>query len=123
MVSRRTWARLIFLGEMLSVPLQVYQLCRPPDEDGASISLLPRWLIAGGVVQAAYCWAYDRDLGAIRTKRLRRYLLAVVVGGLGLRTLPQSEAMWRNISIGSSIGRLGYRLWYGVLRPLPAASE
>ena len=73
--------------------------------------------------QTAYCWGYDRNLGAIRTNYWRRGLFTIVVSGLGLSVVPRSEAVWRNLSIGGSIGRLGYRLWYGVLHPLPAPDE
>jgi hypothetical protein len=122
MISRRTWACLTFIREIFSLLLQVYQWRRRGD-DGESLSFVSRWLLAGVVSQTVYCWAYDRNLGAIRTKRWRRGLLAMGLSGLCFRTLPQRETMWRNISIGGSLGHIGYRLWYGVIRPLPDTVE
>lgn len=118
MVSRRTRARIAFIGEILSIPFQVYQWQRAADTNEEPISVAPRWLVVGGLLQAISCWAYDHDLGGFRTKRGRRVSVAVVAGIVGYRVLPR-EAVWGSFSIGGSIGRIGYRLWYGVLHPLP----
>lgn len=123
MVSRRTRARIAFLAELLSIPLQVYQWRRATDTNRESIAVVSQWLVAGGLLQATFCWAYDHDLGGFRTKWWRRVALAMGVGVGGFRVLPRSEAVWRSLSIGGSIGRIGYRLWYGVLRPLPDTTE
>ncbi len=122
MVSRRTRARIAFLTELLSIPLQVYQW-RHATETTKSIAVVPRWLVVGGLLQAILCWAYDHDHGGFRTKWWRRVSLAIGVGIGGFRVLPRAEAVWRNLSIGGSLGRIGYRLWYGVLRPLPDTTE
>jgi hypothetical protein len=71
MVSRRTWARIQFLTTLLSLPSQLYQW-RTAEEDGDSVPLALRWLLAGSVFQTIYYWAYDRDLGDIRTNYWRR---------------------------------------------------
>jgi hypothetical protein len=123
MFSRRTWARIVFLSNLLVLPLRVYQWRRTAGEDGESVPLALRWLVTGMGYQVAHCWAYDHDLGAIRTKRWRRILLAVVWFVLSLRAFPRSEGEYHNFSIGGTIGRISYRFWYGVLRPLPDTDE
>lgn len=55
----------------------------------------------------------------MRTKRWRRILTPCLWLLPALRADTQLEAVIRDFSIGISLGRLGYRLWYGVLRPLP----
>ncbi|MFC4549877.1 MULTISPECIES: hypothetical protein [Halorussus] len=96
---------------------------RTTDEDGEPVPLSPRWLVAGMGLQVAYTWAYDRDIGDIRTKRLRSVIIAVLWGIVSLRVFPRSESVSRNLSIGGSFGEVAYRLWYGVLRPLPGDDD
>ena len=122
MVSRRTWARFVFLANLLVFPLRVYQWYRATDEHGRPVSLVPQWLVAGLTYRVAYAWAYDHDLGAIRTKRWRRASFGLSLGTLTQWALPSSGSARHSFSLGESIGRVGYRLWYGVVRP-PAGGE
>ncbi len=129
MISRRTWARVVFVSNVLVLPLRVYQWRRSNDEDGQSVSLVPRWLVAGFAYRVGYYWAHDRDIGDIRTNLRHRALsslfrLLLGVGlTLGLRTSSRSESLWYSLSTGESAGQIVYRLWYGVLRPLPGTDE
>jgi hypothetical protein len=118
MISRRTRARFSFLGAIVSLAQYLYQE-RSPEEDGESVSLAPWWLVVGGVFQLTYSWAYDHDFGAIRTNRWRRGLFGLGTFALGLVAFSRSPIVGHNVTMGSGIGRIGYRLWYGVLHPLP----
>lgn len=121
MLSRRTWARIVFLAELLVFPLRFYQWRRATG-DGESAPPDRRALLAGAGFQVAYCWAYDHDAGAIRTKRRRRALLGALWGALGFRLFRRSETARRDFSMDNSVGHIGYRFWYGVVRP-PAGTE
>jgi hypothetical protein len=120
MVSRRTWARIQFLTTLLSLPSQIH-LWRTDEDDAVPLAL--RWLLAGSVVQTIYYWAYDRDLGAIRTNYWRRGLLWVISVGLIVKVFHRSKTVQYNGMIGGYIAGIGYRLWYGVLHPLPGADK
>ncbi len=125
MLSRRTKARLSFLSNVLLLPIMyryVYRWRRALGDD-ESLSIVPQWFIAGVGYQAAYYWAYDHDFGAIRTSRWRRALLSGIQSALVLKVIPQSGGESHSFSIGGSVGATAYRLWYGVLRPLPDSDE
>jgi hypothetical protein len=117
MFSRRTRARIVFLVDILLLPVHMYQW-RAAEERNSDL-FVPRWLFAGVGFQVAYSRAYDQDLGSIRTKRWRRFFLGIPWAILYRQLVPRSEAIRRNFSTGESIGRTGYRLWFGVLHPLP----
>lgn len=129
MVSRRTWARFVFISNLLLLPFRVLEWLgyQSSHDDNESIPLVPRWLVVGIGYRIAYNWAYDHDYGSIRTSLRRRALLSVpeLIFGLLLasRKLPRSKAVLRNFSTGVYIGRISYRLWYGILHPLPGADE
>jgi hypothetical protein len=129
MVSRRTRARISFVGSVAGLILTVFVLRRFSGEGRNSFSVYPGWLALGSVSRVAYCRAYDRDLGGIRTSRWRRVSVAAVRFLLGLgfalaiRESSESSSIRQNVSLGEKVGRTGYRLWYGVLRPLPDTDE
>ena len=120
MVSRRTRARISFVTNAFSLSLAILALRRFSNGGRTSASARPEWLVVGGTYQVLYCMAYDRDLGGIRRSRWRRVLLRVLLQ-LGLQTAEWSVR--RNVTLGQSAGNIGYRLWYGVLRPLPGTDE
>lgn len=124
MFSRRTKARLVFLSNVLLSPI-MYRFIRwyRATSDGESTSMVPRWFAAGMGYQAAYYWAYDHDFGAIRTSRWRRTLFSGVQSTLMSRLFSQSEGGRLSFLLGTNVGAIGYRLWYGVLRPLPGSDE
>jgi hypothetical protein len=122
MIDRRTRTRIVFLGQMYSLVSQVRQW-RALRENGESIPLAPRWLVVGAVYRIGYNWAYDCDLGAIRTKRWRRGLLVTAIFTLALLGTRRSSVAIRSASMGATTGRLGYRFWYGVLHPLPGPND
>jgi hypothetical protein len=108
------------------LPFRVYRRFYTTDGD-ESVSLAPQWLVIGMGYRIAYNWAYDHNLGGIRTSLWRRVFLLVpqfILGFLlNFRESTQSKTVQRNVSTGICIARIGYRLWYGVLRPLPGPNE
>jgi|AntDeeMetagen134_2_1112570.scaffolds.fasta_scaffold02187_3 hypothetical protein len=124
MFSRRTRARLVFLSSVFLLPIMCrFVRWRRAVGDDKSLSLVPQWFVAGVGYQAAYYWAYDHDFGAIRTSRWRRVLFSGVQSALMSKLFPQSEGGRLSFSIGGNVGAIAYRLWYGVLRPLPGSDE
>ena len=124
MFSRRTKARLAFLSNVLLLPI-MYRFIRwrRAVGDDESLSLIPHWFVAGVGYQTAYYWAYDHDFGAIRTSRWRRAVFSGVQSTFMSKLFSQSEGSRLSFSIGGNVGAIGYRLWYGVLRPLPGPDE
>lgn len=122
-MNRRTWARLVFISNLFLLPFRVLEWRQATDDDGKPIPLDSRWLVAGMGYRIAYNWAYDHDYSDIRTNLWRRALLLAPEFIFGLllvsRRVPSSETVHYNFSTGYNIGRIGYRLWYGILRPLP----
>ncbi|EMA49460.1 MULTISPECIES: hypothetical protein [Halococcus] len=124
MFSRRTKARLSFLSNVLLLPI-IYRFIRwrRAAGDDESLSLVPQWFLAGVGYQAAYYWAYDHDFGAIRTSRWRRTLFSGVQSTLMSKLFSLSEGGRLSFLFGGNVGAVVYRLWYGVLRPLPGSDE
>ena len=118
MVSRRTRARFDFLVSLCSLPVLLAWGRLVTDEEESTFPD-SRWLAAGFVYRVAYSWAYDTNRGGLRTSRVRRAGVKTGVNGL-LRQLPQgrSAARW-SFSLGARLGRVAYRLRYGVLGPVP----
>lgn len=119
MFSRRTWARIEFLAELFLFrrTLRAFRSSRTDSE--GPIKVAPLWLIAGAIDQALNTWLYDRDVGSIRTKPWRRGLPVQVVLFLALRRVSRSKRTMESFSVGASLGRIGYRFWYGVVNPVP----
>lgn len=88
--------------------------------------LSPRWVATGAVTSAINMWLRDRDAYEIRTNRRRRFLFSALrfgLGRMGRRFASNSEEVTESNSLGVAIGLVAYRLWYGILRPLPRSSE
>jgi len=121
LLTRRTRARISFLGATASLVQQAYQRSNRTDDE--PIPLAPRWLLVGAVYQLAYCWVFDHDVGTLRTSLWRRALFIVVTVAIVFLWFGRSPTVLQNISMGGSLARIGYRLWYGVLYPLPGTTE
>jgi hypothetical protein len=65
MISRRTRARLAFLGNLLALPFRLYQLRHTTNDEGTSVTLDRRWLSVGCGIEIAVLWAYDHDVGLL----------------------------------------------------------
>ena len=79
-----------------------------------------RYLLLGIIQQLVASWVHDRDYWRLRTNYWRR--LYTFVGGvlLFLKFLDSLTGVEReSLSLGIAVGGALYRLWYGVLYPLP----
>ena len=131
MVSRRTAARLelVVTGLALFVTFRIRRVMWKNEErwreddsvDPPPLSAPEMALGAAG--QAAYHWAYDRDVAGIRTSRRRRYLVSVVRLLVGRRLLSRDEADRYSRGVGGLLGAAAYRLRYGLLGPLPGDGD
>ncbi|MFC6824331.1 hypothetical protein [Halopelagius fulvigenes] len=123
MVSQRTRARFNVLAEAFSIPLEAYVRSRANDDDDEESSLNATWFLAGFAYRIANAWAYDRDVGGIRSSRLRQLALGVAFAALGFRSRDRPESEWRSFTLGGSLGYVCYRLRYGVFGPLSGDEE
>lgn len=119
MVSRRTRARLELLGNISSLVALVFLYNRSSDTDPPS----PRWLLVGAISMLPYSWAVDRDWRHTRSSYRQRALSAVGWTVIQQVLLPDEESAKHGFSIGMLAGSIVYRLWYGLLRPLPGTNH
>jgi hypothetical protein len=113
MVRRRTKARLDFLAQSLDLGNKVRQWRAETD----TTPFRKRAFLFGVIYRVVLSWVQDRDIGGLRTNRLRRTLLTLTLfltGGVAGAT---SRGTSREFSLGATCGRLAYRLWFGVLHP------
>ena len=80
-------------------------------------------LAAGALYRSADLWIHDRDVGRIRTNPYRGILFGICKTGFERRLCPQDEEFQDDFSIGGTAGMVGYRLWFGLLRPLPGPND
>src|SRR5699024_6513766 len=84
--------------------------------------VLPAALAIGAMSRAVGCWLFDHDVWSIRTNWRRRLLFTFrwsVQKRFIQRYTSKPDALQYNFSIGTAVGTIGYRLWYGLLHPLP----
>jgi len=118
MLSRRTRARLGFLGGLYRV---ARLLARGRGDRGAAQRrFAPRYVALGVAFQVLREWTHDRDLGKIRTSNVRRISLSATLLALVLTAMrSMTETERESLTLGGAVGTVLYRLRYGVLRPLP----
>jgi hypothetical protein len=80
-------------------------------------------LAAGALYRSADRWIHDRDVGEVRTNPYRGVLFGIRETRSERQLVPQDEEFQDNFGIGKTVGMVGYRLWYGLLRPLPGPDE
>ncbi|EMA38558.1 hypothetical protein [Halococcus hamelinensis] len=91
------------------------------DEDGPA-PLSPKGVAIGAAMSLVTTWLSDRDVLEVRTNRRRRILFELVRGGQSRvfsRFASTSESFEVSYGLGSVCGLVVYRLWYGLLNPLP----
>jgi hypothetical protein len=126
MVHRRTRA-LIELGvtiPLLLVVLWIWKFLWDHEERwDAPIAVSPVSLAVGALSAMLRVWARDRNCAKIRTNWRRRVVAESVWQGWQ-RLVPRLSSDARttryNFAVGAVIGAVGYRLWYGLLHPLPS---
>ena len=82
----------------------------------------PKGLVLGAVVSILNTYLSDLDVFGIRTNWRRRLLFSFLrraEGKMLNRLLTTTDSFELSYSIGGLYGMIAYRLWYGVLRPLP----
>lgn len=86
------------------------------------IPVSPVGLILGALSGGLYIWGRDRNVAQIRTN-LRRRAVAESVWQGWQRLVPRLSSDARttqyNFAVGTVVGSVGYRIWYGLLHPLP----
>lgn len=87
----------------------------------ASVSVFG--LAAGALYRGVHLRIRDRDLGGVETSPYRRFLFGVCSYRLKKRALLWTMAFRSSFSVGETIGAVGYRCWYDLLRPLPGADS
>jgi hypothetical protein len=122
MVERRTRAlaelAIAVVTLLYSLFLRKY-LREAAEEESGPQPLSSGGLAAGALSQGIYLWAYDRDVGHVRTNRRRGLLVGACRLLVRRRVLPRTESFRVSVRLGEMVGTVVYRLWYGLLRPLP----
>ncbi|RJT07558.1 hypothetical protein [Halococcus sp. IIIV-5B] len=88
--------------------------------------LSPIALIFGAGTSALSVLLSDYDVCGIRTSRRRRLLFGLLWSGKDgvlARFASNPDAFRESLSIGGAVGLVAYRLWYGILHPLPGPDE
>jgi hypothetical protein len=122
MISRRTWARIRFV---IRLPRFIRMIDRIyGNQENAPIRLDLRYFLLGLLEQIALEWVHDRNYWRLRTNYWRRSYTFVVGVLLSLKWFSSiTEAERESFSLGIAVGGVLYRLWYGVLHPLPRSIE
>ena len=129
MVQRRihALAELVISALLLLILVRIWKFqFDNADERREPHPVLPTALATGALSRAAGHWASDNDIAAIRTNWRRRTLFTVrwkIQNILIQRYASDPDASQYNHSIGTLIGTIGYRVWYGLLHPLPGEED
>jgi hypothetical protein len=131
MVKRRTRALAELVISTLLLPaltrLWKFQFDHADEMGGAEPHpVSPSALTTGAVSSAIGHWLSDHDVCGIRTNWRRRLLFTLrwkLQNTLIQRWTSEPDAFQYNYSIGTVAGTIGYRLWYGLLHPLPGEEE
>ena len=79
-------------------------------------------MISGAATSVASIWLSDHDVWKVRTNRGHRFLFSLIRFGLrryvGQYTSDSIDYK-ESHNLGTALGIVVYRLWYGLLRPLP----
>ncbi|KTG09094.1 hypothetical protein AUR64_14955 [Haloprofundus marisrubri] len=90
---------------------------------GEPVSSSPKTIASSTLYHLGYLWLRDRDVGGIRTNRLRAFGFQLAQSRLSNRLFLQSDDGEHDYLLGFALATIGYRLWYGVLRPLPGSED
>lgn len=83
-----------------------------PDPSPLSI----RQAVSGALSAVASTYIKDHDVGGVRRSR-KRFVLFMLGWNLIVRKL-DSETSW-SFGFGGAVGLLAYRIWFGIIRPIP----
>jgi len=79
----------------------------------------PRWVLLGGLWSVAFRRCCDHNVWSLRSSKLRRILVRQGFSGYWILRDPTGDKRRStgSFALGSFVGAVGYRLWYGVLNP------
>lgn len=80
----------------------------------------------GAIGQIAQYWLKDNDYHQIRSNRRREFVASfcfIVWERVLRRRTSNPRAVRYNFGVGRTAGAVLYRLWYGLLHPLPGPNE
>jgi hypothetical protein len=128
MVKRRTRALFEFgiAVVTLLVQIRLWRSLLNDEESGVKdeqTSISASGLVLGVLYRSLGLWLRDRDVGGVRTNRRRGLLFSLFTSVARRRFLPRTKVFKSNFGVGQTLGMVVYRLWYGVLRPLPGTNE
>ncbi|RDI72326.1 hypothetical protein [Halopelagius longus] len=121
MVSRRR-AVAEFLISVAALVTQTYSrnvLNRREEYDDLP-SLSAKGILVGTLYQLAYHSAFDRDWGQMRSNKYRGVAYSLCWALIQRRLFP-SDGFQQGFGTGGLVGTILYRLWYGVLHPVPGS--
>ncbi|MFC6904280.1 hypothetical protein [Halalkalicoccus tibetensis] len=92
------------------------RLQRQYDEIPGPEAFSLRQTISGAISAVVLSYTDDHDIGGIRRSRTRQLLFAIGWNLLVRKLDPEFE--W-SFGFGSVLGTLLYRVWFGIVRPIP----
>lgn len=122
MLSYRAQTILDFLLHLFGLSLLVSGRGTAGNGGDAPVSvdtIQPRWVLLGGVWAVAFRRCCDRNVWSLRSSKLRRILVRQGFSGYWILRDPPGDKRQSTagFTLGSLVGAVGYRLWYGVLTP------
>ncbi len=119
MISQRRRARIRFLSALYRTIQKGTQILGNQEDESSHLDI--RYFVFGFTYQIVHSWTHDRDYGKIRTNYWRRFATFVALVAVFLKLMISiSDSERESLALGSAIGTVLYRLWYGVLHPLPS---
>lgn len=123
MVSRqRAVGEFLISVAALSIQLYSWKSLKQHDEYDDPPALSVKGMVVGTVYQLIYHSAYDRDYGHIRSNKHRALTFGISSGLIQRRIFPDKDTQL-SFSSGGLIGTILYRLWYGILHPVPGENN
>jgi len=122
MISYRAQTVLDFLLHLFGLYLLISGKGLRGDRQDATVSvdtIHPLGVLFGGLWAVVFRLCCDRNVWSLRSSKLRRILARQSLSGYWILRNPTGTKtrMTVSVSLGSLIGTVGYRLWYGVLNP------
>lgn len=122
MISRRRKARISFLSALYRTIQKGAQILGNQEDEPSHLDI--RYFVFGFTYQIVHGWTRDRNYWKIRTSYWRRFATFVALVAVFLKLMISiTDSERESLVLGSSIGTVLYRLWYGVLYPLPSTNE
>ncbi|AEH38680.1 hypothetical protein [Halopiger xanaduensis] len=92
-------------------------------DDDRSIRLDPGWVLAGAISSVGWTYAYDVDAFGLRESAKRRVALTACWSAVSRRYLSDDVSRTYSHTVGTGVGTLCYRTWFGLVRPRPGSRD